>query len=1059
MAKFFIDRPIFAWVVAIFIVIAGIFSTTRLAVEQYPNVAAPQITISFVYPGASAETLQDAVISVIEEQMNAAENIDYMESQAYSNGRGEIRLTFLAGSDEDFAQVEVQNKLSQAEPRLPQAVRENGIIVARTLSNFLAFVTLSAKEDAELSLREIGDYAVRTVKPELQRVKGIGDVQVFASEQAMRIWVDPGKLKKYDLSFAAVVNAIRAQNTQVTAGSLGALPSVPGQSVTYGIDVYGQLQDTEQFGDIVVKHSEGGATVRVKDVAEVALGNQSYASAARLDGQPAVGIGVQLSSSGNAIETVAEIRRRMENLASHFPPGIAWQMPYDTSKFASISIEKVLHTLVEAVFLVFLVMFLFLQNIRYTLIPTIVVPVSLFGAMAIMYPLGLSINLLSMFAMVLVIGIVVDDAIVVVENVERLMAEEGLTPYEATRKGMGQITGAIVGITLVLVSVFVPMAFFGGATGEIYRQFALVMTAAIAVSALMALSLTPALCVTLLKPVGGEDHRKNGFFGFFNRGVKRATRSYKYFLGRLVRFTVVVMLVFVVLTAGGVFTHHKVPTSFLPSEDQGFVLLNYQLPSDATRERTEKVIAQTEELLLAQKEVESILTLVGFNIFGHQGQNMAFGFVPLKDWSERKAAGEDADSLAQRFTGMIMQKINQALVFAFNIPPIAELGVSSGWEMRLQDREGAGHAALLGARNQLLGMMMQSKVLAEPRPTGLEDAPQIVVTIDRDKAYAQNVSFSAIAATLSSAFGASYVNDFPNKGRMQRVYVQAKAAARMQEADILDLDVPSDDGRLVPLATVARLDKEQAPLQITRYNGYPAMMISGKAAPGYSSGEAMREVERLVAALPQGFAIEWAGMSLEEVRVGNSSLYLYAFSVLAIFLCLAALYESWSIPFSVLLVLPLGFLGVVLGNYFRGYDNDIFFRVGMITVMGLSAKNAILIIEFAKDLQAQGMSKVQAALAAANLRFRPIIMTSLAFIAGVVPLYFANGASSASQRAVGTSVLWGMLVGTALAIFFVPIYYVVVRKIFGSPRENKDRYALPSGDAEASETHAAKEGR
>lgn len=1056
MAKFFIDRPIFAWVVAIFIMIAGLFSATRLAVEQYPNVAAPRIVINFFYPGASAETLQNSVISIIEEQMNGVENIDYIESQAYANGSGEINLTFRTGTDENFAQVDVQNKLSQVEPRLPEVVRNNGITVIRAQSNFLLFVALSAREGAQISRGEIADYAVRNVSTELQRVQGVGNVRVFGSEQAMRIWVDPARLKSYGLSFADVVNAIRAQNAQVTAGSLGAMPNAPEQSVTYSINVYGQLNDTRQFGDIVVKNRANGATVRIKDVATVALGSASYAVTTRLNGQPTVGIGVQLSSTGNAVTTAAEVRRRMENMARYFPPGITWQIPYDSSKFVRISIEKVLHTLVEAIVLVFIVMFLFLQNVRYTLIPTIVVPISLLGAMAIMYPLGLSINMLTLFAMVLVIGIVVDDAIVVVENVERLMAEEELTPYEATKKSMGQITGAIVGITLVLISVFVPMAFFGGATGEIFRQFALVMAAAIAVSAFMALTFTPALCVTLLKPAIRETGEKRGFFAWFNRVVKRATRSYKGVLGRLSRIALVLMLVFAVLTAVSLFLYTKVPTSFLPKEDQGFVVASYQLPSDATNKRTDNVITQAEGIVGAQKEVIDMLTIMGFSFSG-MGQNMALSFIGLKDWSEREGAGEDADSLSQRLTGMMMQSINQALIFAFNLPPIPGLGNSSGWEMRLQDRGNAGHEALVGARNQLLGMMMQSKMLTGVRPSGQEDAPQIVVIIDRDKAYAQNVSFSAISATLASALGARYVNDFPNQGRMQRVYVQAQARSRMQQEDILDLTVPSNDGRLVPLATIAHLSEEKGPLQVTEYNGYPAMALSGNAAAGYSSGEAMQEVERLAKALPQGFALEWTGMSLEEIRAGNSSLYLYAFSVLAIFLCLAALYESWSIPFAVLLVLPLGFLGVVLGNYFRGYDNDVFFRVGLVTVMGLSAKNAILIIEFAKDLQAQGMSRVQAALSAASLRFRPILMTSLAFIAGVVPLYFASGASSASQRAVGTTVFWGMLIGTLLAIFFVPIYYVVVRRIFGTPRQNRDKYAVQTRPEETFTTDERKE--
>lgn len=1043
MAKFFINRPIFAWVVAIFIMIAGLFSATRLPIEQYPSISAPTINISFAYLGASAQTIQDSVISIIEEQMNAIEGIDYMESKAYSNGHGAITITFHSGIDADLAQVNVQNKLSQVESRLPQSVRNMGIMISQASDNFLLLTALYAEDNARQDIGEISDYAAQVIKPELQRVSGVGEVQIFGSERAMRIWVDPQKLKSYNLSFADVQQAIASQNIQITAGTLGDTPNVLGQQYSASIHIQGLLGSVEEFEKIVIKYDFNGATVQLKDVAVVELGKQTYAFNTRLNGKPAIGIGVRLSSTGNAVAAAKEIRTKMESLSHYFPEGVSWDIPYDTSTFIKISLGKVLHTLAEAILLVFIVMYLFLQNIRYTIIPTIVVPISLLGALALMYPMGLSINVLTMFAMVLVIGIVVDDAIVVVENVERLIVTEQLTPYQAAQKSMQQITNAVIGITLVLISVFIPMAFLSGATGAIYRQFSLVMAASIGFSAFLALSLTPALCATILKPARHHAN-KTGFFAGFNRIIKTITRLYQETVGRLIRLSYAMMAVFFGLVLLSVFIFTRIPTSFLPVEDQGTVLTTYQLPAGATLERTKHMIEKAEDIVLNNKDlVKSMTTVIGFSFSG-QGQNMAFSFISLNDWSQRRGKGQDSISFTRRLNGML-QSINEAFIFALTPPAIPSLGVSSGFSLYLQDRNNQGHEALLAARNQLIGMARQSKILTSVRPSGLEDATQLQIDIDRNAAFAQKVPLTSIAHTLGNALGSNYINDFPNKGRMQRVYVMAQANARMQPEDVLNLTVANLRGELVPISSLANVKWIKGSEQVTRYNGYTAMAVEGAAVPGHSTGEAMAEISRLAAQLPDGFAVEWTGQSLEEIRSGHSEYYIYAFSALAVFLCLAALYESWSIPFAVLLVVPLGIFGVTMGNFFRGYENDIYFKIGMITVMGLSAKNAILIIEFAKELQDDGMSKVRAAMSAAALRFRPIIMTSLAFIAGVVPLYFASGASSSSQRAIGTSVLWGMLIGTILSIFFVPIYYVVIRKIFSGKKRNTD--------AESSLTH------
>ena len=1036
MARFFIDRPIFAWVIALFIIVLGATSITRLPVAQYPAVAPPTVQLSVAYPGASAQTLEDSVLSVIEREMNGAPGMAYMESVAQADGTGQITLSFEPGTNLDLAQVEVQNRLSRATPRLPSVVNQQGVRVEKSQANFLLFTMLSSS-DPDADVTQIADYAARNVQPELQRLPGIGQVQLFGAERAMRVWLDPAKLQSYGLTPSDVNAAIAAQNAQVSAGSIGALPLANKQATEATVIVPGQLSTVEQFGDITLRALTDGSTVRLKDVARIELGGQSYATTARLNGQPSVGMGVQLAPGANALAVANAVKARMAELKGFFPAGVDYTIPYDSSTFVEISIEQVVHTLFEAVALVFIVMFIFLQNWRYTLIPTIVVPVALLGTLVVMLLAGFSINVLTMFGMVLVIGIVVDDAIVVVENVERIMGEEGLSPVQATRKAMTQISGAIIGITVVLVVVFVPLAFFSGSIGNIYRQFSLVMAVSIAFSAFMALSLTPALCATLLKPVeAGHNHEKKGFFGWFNRSFARLTSRYEGWVGALLKRGGRMMLVYVAIGVAVGWMYTRLPTSFLPQEDQGYVIVNMQLPAGATIERTQAVVEEVEGYLLKQPEVANMVAVMGFSFSG-QGQNAALSFVSLKPWGERKGVEHGADAVAGRAMAAL-SGIKDAFIYPLSPPPIPELGVSAGFNLRLQDRGSKGHAELLAARNQLLGMAMQSPVLSGVRPNGLEDAPQLRVDIDRDQAAAQGVSFASINSAISTALGSAYVNDFPNAGRMQRVVVQAEAAARMNPEDILRLTVQNSAGQAVPLSAFASTTWVTGPMQTVRYNGYPAMRIEGAAAPGYSTGQAMAEMEALAAKLPPGFGVEWTGQSREEKLAGNQAIILYAFAILAVFLALAALYESWSIPLAVILVVPLGVLGVLIGVTLRGLTIDVYFQIGLITIIGLSAKNAILIIEFAKDLQAQGRSALQAALEAAKLRFRPILMTSLAFTAGVVPLAIASGASSASQRAIGTGVIGGMIVGTILAVFFVPLFFVVVRSVFkGSKREHE----------------------
>ena len=1049
MARFFIDRPIFAWVIALFIMVVGAVAITQLPVAQYPTVAPPSIVVSAAYPGASAQTLEDSVISVIEREMNGSPGLIYMESISQANGTGTITLSFETGTDPQLAQVDVQNRLGRASPRLPQAVIQQGVRVDQARANFLMFVILSS-DDPTWNPIALGDYASRTVLPEIQRIKGVGQAQLFGTEKAMRIWIDPAKLVGLNLSPADVNSAIRQQNAQVASGAIGDLPLQAGQTMSATVVVTGQLSTVEQFGNIVLRANSDGATVRLRDVARIEIGGQSYATSARLNGKPSTGIGIQLSSSGNALETANLVKKRMEELSKYFPPGMKYALPFDSSRFVDISIKQVVTTLIEAVILVFLVMYLFLQNFRYTIIPTIVVPVALLGSLGILLALGFSINVLTMFGMVLVIGIVVDDAIVVVENVERIMSEEGLPPLAATRKAMGQISGAIIGVTVVLMSVFVPLAFFAGAVGNIYRQFSAVMVSAIFFSAFMALSLTPALCAHLLQPVEkGHSYAKTGFFGWFNRGFARTAKNYEGFVATTLGRTGRALAVFAVVIGVVVLMFMRMPSSFLPNEDQGYIIANIQLPAGATTARTSRVLADAEAFIMKQPEVANMVGVVGFNFSG-QGQNVALGFIPLKDWDERSGPGQGAQDVANRITGA-MSKQRDSFVFAVSPPPIPELGRGTGFSFRLQDRGGNGRDALLAARNQLMRLASQSKILAGVRPEGLEDAPQVQLDIDRDKANALGVTFEAVNAALSTSLGSTYINDFPNAGRLQRVVVQADAPARMQPDDLLRLNAMNAKGQPVPLSAFASTRWVTGPMQTVRYNGYSTMRLSGDAAPGHSTGQALDEMERLAAQLPAGFGFEWTGQSREEKLSGSTVFILLGFAMLAVFLALAALYESWSIPVAVLLVVPLGVLGALLAATARGYPNDVYFKLGLITIIGLGAKNAVLIIEFAKDLQAQGVPLKEAVLRACHLRFRPILMTSMAFILGVLPLVIAGGAGSAGQRAIGTGVMGGMVTATALGLFFVPVFFVVVRNLFKGSERQRKKFAHEEGAAPAIE--------
>jgi len=1036
--RLFIDRPIFAWVIALCILLSGFIALRSLPVEQYPQVAPPSLSISVVYPGADAETLEQNVIQIIEQQLNGVEGFLYMNSSSQSNGTGSITLTFESGTNIDIAQTEVQNRLSTVEARLPEDVRRQGIQVRQANSGFLQIIALTSKS-GDLNSTDLGNIASIQVIDELRRVPGVGDVTLFGSEYAMRVWLDPERLASYELTPSQVLFAIREQNSQTAGGSLGALPNLDETQINATIITQNRFSTAEQFKKIILRAETGGATVRLEDVARVEIGAQSYGRSTTLNGQPMAGLAIQLATGANALAAADGVQARMEAIESGLPQDVAWSIPYDTTPFVRISIEEVVKTLLEAMALVFLVMFLFLQSWRATLIPTVVVPIALAGACLGLWLFGFSINVLTLFGMVLAIGILVDDAIIVIENVERIMREEGLSPKEATKKAMDQITGAIVGITLVLVAVFLPMAFFPGSTGGIYKQFSVTLAISILFSALMALTLTPALCASFLKPIKQEtdaernSKKKNsplryitGFFAGFNRWFSRMTERYGRATDGILARPIRGFAVFCLLLGLTGFLFTRLPTSFLPVEDQGYLITVVQAPPGATQERTDAAIAPVSDFLLNQEEVKDLVVVRGFSFFG-QGQNNAIMFSPLIDWKERKGKESTAGAILGRAMGSFSQ-IDSANVFVIQPPAIRSLGNASGFSLKLEDRGGLGREALTNARNQLLGLMAQSDVITNVRPEDQQAAPQLRVKIDRVLARSLGLSISDVNSTLAINFGSAFANEFIRGGRSLQVYVQADAPHRMTAEDVMSLRVPNQTGELVPFSTFATAEWTAGPPSLARYNGYPAMTISGEAAPGRSSGAALENVEKMVEQLSPGIGSEWTGISFEEKRSAGQIGALLGLSVLVVFLLLSALYESWAMPVAVLLIVPIGVLGAVTFSMLRGLSADVYFNVGLITIIGLAAKNAILIVEFAIEEEDLGKSTLEAVKSAARLRLRPIIMTSMAFILAMVPLVIASGAGANSRIAVGTGVMGGMVTATALGIFVVPLLYLLIRK-------------------------------
>ncbi len=1030
MSRFFIDRPIFAWVVALVIMLVGGLAILKLPINQYPSIAPPAVGISVSYPGASAQTVQDTVVQVIEQQLNGIDGLRYISSDSNSDGSMSITVTFNQGIDPDIAQVQVQNKLQLATPLLPQEVQQQGIRVTKSVRNFLMVIGV-VSEDGSMDRFDLADYIVSNIQDPISRTQGVGDFQVFGAPYAMRIWLDPAKLNSFNLTPGDVSAAVKAQNVQVSAGQFGGLPAVPGQQLNATILSKTRLQTPEQFREILLKVNSDGSQVRLGDVATVELGAQDASISALYNGMPASGMAIKLATGANALETAKAIRETIANLEPFFPEGMKVVFPYDTSPVVSESIMGVVHTLFEAVVLVFLVMYLFLQNFRATLIPTLAVPVVLLGTFGLLSAFGFTINILTMFAMVLAIGLLVDDAIVVVENVERVMAEEGLSPVEATRRSMGQIQGALVGIGLVLSAVFLPMAFFGGSTGVIYRQFSITIASAMILSVLVALIFTPALCATILKPVQkGHTHAERGFFGWFNRTFDRGVKRYESSVASILQRKAPYLLLYIVIVGLMAFLFTRLPTSFLPDEDQGVLYVQVQAPVGSSAERTQQTVDAMRTYLLEQESetVNSVFTVTGFNFAG-RGQSAGLAFVGLKPWEEREAPELSVFALQQRaqqhFFGY-----RDAMVFAFAPPAVMELGTASGFNVYLQDNAGVGHDVLMQARNQLLGMASQSSILANVRPNGQDDQPQFQLLIDDEKASALGLSLADINQTLSIAWGSSYVNDFIDRGRVKKVFMQGQADSRMNPQDLQKWFVRNSNGEMVPFSAFATGEWVYGSPKLSRYNGVPAMEIQGEPAPGFSTGDAMAEIERLGKQLPKGVGLSWTGLSFEERLSGDQAPALYALSLIVVFLCLAALYESWSIPLAVMLVVPLGVIGALLATLGRGLSNDVFFQVGLLTTIGLTAKNAILIVEFAKDLHEQGMSITSAAVEACRLRLRPIVMTSLAFTLGVVPLALASGAGAGSSHAIGTGVIGGMMTATVLAIFWVPLFYVVVTQWF-----------------------------
>ncbi|MDR6101082.1 multidrug efflux pump [Agrobacterium larrymoorei] len=1051
MAQLFIRRPILAWVFALFISIAGIIAIPFLPIAQYPKVAPPQLTISTSYPGASPQEIYQGVTRLIEDELNGVEGLMYFESTSDTAGQVSINATFQAGTNINQASVDVQNAIRRVEARLPSAVASQGVTVEEASSGFLMFITLTST-DGTMDEVALGDYLNRNVLGELRRIEGVGRAQLFSAQRAMRVWIDADKLVGLNLTAADINSAITSQNAQVAAGQIGAAPNPVSQDLTATVLVKGQLTDTKEFGNIVLRANPDGSSVRLKDVARIELGAETYNFSSRLNGQPSAAVGIQLSSTGNAVATSKAVTAKLEELSRFFPSGVAYSVPYDTSPFVSASIEKVMHTLVEAIILVFVVMFVFLQNFRYTVIPTLVVPVALLGTCAVMYATGFSINVLTMFAMVLAIGILVDDAIVVVENVERIMAEEGLSPKAATQKAMRQITGAILGITLVLSCVFIPMAFFPGSTGIIYRQFSLTMVVSILFSAFLALSLTPALCATFLKPIPKGHHEKRGIGGWFNRKFDSLTNGYTKTATGTAKRAGRMMVIYLALVAGLGYLFINLPSAFVPNEDQGFLIVDIQGPPEASANRTLASIKQIETIFKADPAVKDIVAIQGFSFSGN-GANAALAFVTLKDWSER-GAGNSAQDIANR-ANMKLFGLKDATTFALSPPPIEGFGTSGGFSFRLQDRNGIGQAALSAAAAELMQKASQSPILNGMRIEGLPDAAQVLLVIDREKANTFGVTFADINNTITANLGSSYINDFPNAGRMQRVIVQAQDRDRLQVEDLLKLNVRNSSGGMVPLSSFAIAQWQKGSPQVVGYNGYPTIRIAGAPAPGNSTGAAITEMERLASELPAGIGYEWTGQALEEIKSGSQAPFLFGLSILFVFLLLAGLYESWSIPLAVMLVVPLGIIGSVLAVIVRDMPNDIYFKVGLIAIIGLSAKNAILIVEFAKDYYAEGRSLLDSAVQAARVRFRPIIMTSLAFTLGVVPLAIATGPSAASQNAIGTGVLGGMISATILAVFFVPAFFVFVLTLMRTKRPVTEHEEHREAPPPASEAHSS----
>ncbi|MGC2049428.1 MAG: efflux RND transporter permease subunit [Gallionella sp.] len=1027
LAKFFIDRPIFAWVIALIILLCGGLALRNLPVASYPAVAPPALAVTLVYPGASAQVVEETAVALIEQELNGIEHLLYMDSSS-ELGRGSITLTFEAGTDLDIASVETQNRVKRAEPRLPEDVRRAGITVAKSARNYLMFVALISPDKSRDNVA-LGSYAASNVLENIRRVPGVGEAILFGTEYSMRLWLKPEKLHAYNLSPGDVSKAVRAQNTQLATGELGQLPASPGQQLNAAIVTRSKLSTPEEFGNVILRANPDGSTVRVKDVARVELGAQDYSIAARIDGQPASAIAIRLSPSANALDTAKAVKAKMTELAKFFPTGIDWLVPYDTSKFVEISISEVVKTLAEAMLLVFIVIYLFLGDLRATFIPAIVVPVALVGGLVGLYAVGYSINTLTLFAMVLAVGIVVDDAIVVVENVVRIMTEEGLAPREATRKAMGQIFGAIIAITLVLCAVFIPMTFFGGSVGAIYRQFAATLILTILFSVLMALTLTPALCATLLQNSPGHEMvPTTGSLGWFNRFFSKTTTRYKSGVSGVLKRTGRYLLLYLALIVAVGWLFERLPTSFLPEEDQGYFISVIQLPPGATRERTRDVLTEVEQFYLSQPEVKHVIGVLGFSFFG-RGQNAAITFVRLKEWDERPAPDNSASALVKR-ANMMLFRIKQAMIFSINVPPIPELAAVGGFDFRLQDRAGLGREKLLEARNMALGLASQHPALMGVRPEGQEPGPQLLIDIDRLKAQTLDIDISDLNETLQSALGVAYINDFVRNGRILQVQMQADADNRTTPEQILRIPVRNKKDGMVPLSEIAESRWVVDLPKLDRYNGLPSMKIAGSPAPGRSSGEALAAMEEVAAKLPVGFGFEWSGTSSEERLSGSQAPFLFGLSVIAVFLCLAALYESWSVPVAVILVVPIGILGALAAVTLRGLPNDVYFKVGLIVIIGLAAKNAILIIQFARDLQDKGHDLIEATLEACRLRFRPILMTSIAFVLGVLPLAISTGAGANGRHAIGTGVMGGMIAATVLAVFLVPVFYVVVRRIF-----------------------------